>query len=116
MPTARRAGEYAPLTKRVISIIRRIPRGRVATYAQVAGVAGSPQAARQVVRVLHSLSRREKLPWHRVIGSQGRIRLPPGAGFETQQRLLRREGVAVDERGAIRLDAYLWVPRLGRLP
>jgi len=47
-----------------------IPRGKVATYAQVAAVAGSPLAARQVVRVLHSLSRAERLPWQRVINSR----------------------------------------------
>jgi methylated-DNA-protein-cysteine methyltransferase related protein len=107
---------YAPFTDRLIVILRRIPRGRVATYAQVAGVAGSPHAARQVVRVLHALSRREKLPWHRVIGSGGAILLPRGAGFEEQRRLLIKEGVSVDANGAVDMEAYLWVPRFARMP
>jgi alkylated DNA nucleotide flippase Atl1 len=73
---------YAPFTARAIAIIRSIPRGKVAAYGQVAGVAGSPLASRQVVRVLHTLSRTELLPWHRVINSAGSISLPRGGGFE----------------------------------
>ena len=106
---------YAPFTERVLLVLSRIPAGRVASYSQVAGMAGSPQAARQVVRVLHTLSRTEKLPWHRVIGSGGRIRLPRGGGFEEQRRLLRREGVSVDAEGGVDMKKHLWTPRFTRI-
>lgn len=103
---------YAPFTVRAVGVIRAIPRGRVATYGLVAVLAGSPLGARQVVRVLHALSRKERLPWHRVINSRGSISLPRGAGFEKQQAKLRSEGVAVSARGRVDLERYLWRPRL----
>jgi methylated-DNA-protein-cysteine methyltransferase-like protein len=107
-----RDARYAPFTSRAIEIMRSIPRGKVATYAQVAAVAGSPLAARQVVRVLHSLSRAERLPWQRVVNSRGSISLPMGAGFEEQKALLEAEGVAVKEDGRIDMKKYLWVPHI----
>lgn len=97
-------------TEKAITIIKKIPRGKVATYGQIAALAGNPLGARQVVRVLHSSSDKHNLPWQRVINSQGRIALPPGEGYETQRRLLRREGVKF--RGdKIDLDEYQWIPR-----
>jgi methylated-DNA-protein-cysteine methyltransferase-like protein len=107
-----RDARYAPFTARAIEVMRSIPRGKVATYAQVAAVAGSPLAAQQVVRVLHSLSRAERLPWQRVINSRGSISLPRGAGFEEQKALLEAEGVAVKEDGRIDMNKYLWVPHI----
>ena len=103
---------YAPFTARAVRIIRAIPRGRVATYGMVAAVAGSPLAARQVVRVLHSLSKKERLPWQRVINSRGSISLPRGGGFEKQRSLLKTEGVAVTATGRVDMKRYLWVPRM----
>jgi methylated-DNA-protein-cysteine methyltransferase-like protein len=103
---------YAPFTARAVRIIRAIPKGKVATYGLVAAVAGSPLAARQVVRVLHTLSRKERLPWHRVINSRGSISLPRGAGFEKQRTLLRAEGVAVSRTGSVDMRRHLWVPRI----
>jgi methylated-DNA-protein-cysteine methyltransferase-like protein len=107
---------YAPFTSRAVAIIRSIPKGRVASYGQVAGIAGSPLAARQVVRVLHSLSRVERLPWHRVIRSDGTIALPRGDGFEQQKALLEAEGVVVNPDGHVDVKRYHWVPRLRELP
>jgi methylated-DNA-protein-cysteine methyltransferase-like protein len=107
---------HAPFTDRAVRIIRAIPRGKVATYGLVAAVAGSPLAARQVVRVLHSLSRKERLPWHRVINSRGSISLPRGAGFEKQRALLRAEGVQVSNAGRMDMSRYLWVPRMPGMP
>ncbi len=104
----------APFTQRALEIIRSIPRGRVASYGQVAALAGSPHGARQVVRVLHSLSRSERLPWQRVVSSRGRISLPRGAGFEVQRRLLRAEGVRVTPEGVIDLSRHGWKPSLDR--
>ena len=103
---------YAPFTRRAIEVIRGIPRGKVATYGLVAAAAGSPLGARQVVRILHSLSRKERLPWHRVIGGRGAIRLPHGLGFETQRALLKKEGVGVSSQGRVDLQKFLWKPSL----
>jgi methylated-DNA-protein-cysteine methyltransferase-like protein len=65
--------------------IRRIPRGRVATYGQVAAAAGFPGRARQVVWALHKCG--DRLPWHRVVGAGGFIRLPGESGLEQRIRL-----------------------------
>jgi methylated-DNA-protein-cysteine methyltransferase-like protein len=70
--------------------VRRIPRGKVATYGDVAKAAGFPGAARQVVWALQKAG--ATLPWHRVVGAGGRIRLPGEAGFEQRARLAS-EGV-----------------------
>ena len=109
---SRPRGEYAPFTARALAVLKAIPRGKVATYGLVAAAAGSPLGARQVVRILHSLSRRQRLPWHRVIGSRGSISLPRGLGLETQRALLRREGVKVTPEGRVDLAKYLWRPTL----
>jgi methylated-DNA-protein-cysteine methyltransferase-like protein len=99
---------------RVKSIIKAIPRGRVATYAQVAALAGNHRAARQVVRVLHASSEKDRLPWHRVINSRGGISLEKGRGFEEQKRLLIREGVRIDGRGRVDLEEFQWEPESRR--
>jgi methylated-DNA-protein-cysteine methyltransferase-like protein len=104
--------EHAPFTARALRIIRAIPRGKVATYGLVAAVAGSPLASRQVVRVLHALGRKERLPWHRVINSRGSISLPRGAGFERQRALLQSEGVKVTQTGRVDMRRHLWLPRI----
>ncbi len=81
--------------------VRRIPRGKVATYGQVAEAAGFPGAARQVVWALRNA---RGLPWHRVIGAGGKILLPGEAGMEQRIRL-ENEGVRF--RGArIRMDLH----------
>lgn len=64
-----------PFTHRVVNILQSIPQGRVMTYGQIAGLAGNPHAARQVVRILHAMSEKENLPWHRVINAKGQIDL-----------------------------------------
>ena len=102
---------YAPFTSRALEVIRAIPRGKVASYGQVAAMAGHPGSARQVVRILHTLSDSAHLPWHRVINSLGGISLPEGGGFELQKRLLESEGVKVSKDGRIDLDRHAWSPR-----
>jgi methylated-DNA-protein-cysteine methyltransferase-like protein len=94
----------------VVNLIKRIPRGKVATYGQIAALAGNPRAARQVVRVLHTQSQSEKLPWHRVVNRQGRISLSRGSGYELQRALLEDEGVRFDRRDTIDLERYIWSP------
>jgi methylated-DNA-protein-cysteine methyltransferase related protein len=75
---------------RMLGVVRRIPWGRVATYGDVAYVAGYPGSARQVAWALHQDSR--GLPWHRVVGAEGKILLGGEAGFEQRMRL-HAEGV-----------------------
>lgn len=98
-------------TDRVIQTVRDIPAGKVATYGQIARLAGSPRAARQVARILHACSAKEGLPWHRVVNREGRIALKPFQGFEEQRRLLEREGIRLDSSGTIDLRRFLWLPR-----
>lgn len=97
------------LSERIAGLIRAIPRGRVATYGQIALLAGAPGGARRVAWLLHSSSRTEQLPWHRVIGVSGRISLPPGGGRELQRSLLEAEGVEV-RSDSVDLDLFLWQP------
>ena len=99
--------------RKVKAVIKAIPRGNVATYAQVAALAGNYRAARQVARVLHASSDKDRLPWHRVINSRGSISLAPGRGFEEQRKLLRAEGVKVKRGGQIDLAVYFWEPAGG---
>ncbi|MFZ0076719.1 MAG: MGMT family protein [Exiguobacterium undae] len=91
-----------PFTLKVVQIIRSIPSGRVMTYGQVARLAGNPLAARQVARILHSLSRTEQLPWHRVLNAKGEISLEG----EEQQLALEAEGVVFDRAGKLSLRRY----------
>ena len=104
-----------PFTERVRSIIALIPRGRVATYGQVALLAGHPRAARQVSWILHSSSRRYALPWHRVIGGRGTLSLQPGRGYEEQRALLLAEGVCFDGHGRVDMERHRWKPRTGEI-
>lgn len=99
---------------RVKSAIKRIPKGRVATYGQIAAIAGNPRAARQVVRALHASSEKEKLPWHRVINREGKISLKPGQGHELQRELLSKEGIKFDLSGAVEMSKFLWQPAQSR--
>ena len=96
--------------QRIVDLIKRIPKGKVATYGQIAALSGNPRAARQVVRVLHTHSDVEKLPWHRVVNRQGHISLMPGSGYELQKAMLRDEGVRFSTDDRIDLDQYLWSP------
>jgi methylated-DNA-protein-cysteine methyltransferase related protein len=99
-----------PFTRQVKAVLRRIPRGRVATYGQIAALAGRERAARGVAWILHSSSDAAGLPWHRVIGGKGRISLGRGRGFEEQKKRLASEGVAVGRGGRIDLRRYQWEP------
>jgi len=102
-----------PFTRQVKAILRRIPRGRVATYGQIAALAGRERAARGVAWILHSSSDSAGLPWHRVIGGEGRISLRRGRGFEEQKKRLAAEGIAVGRDGRVDLKRYLWEPGTG---
>jgi len=81
-------------TEDVLEIIKMIPKGKVMTYGQIAALANSPRGARQVSRILHSMSLKHKLPWHRVINSKGSISLTGEPGF-IQSQMLVSEGIDV---------------------
>lgn len=95
-------------SQKVKEIIKQIPKGKVATYGQIATYAGNPRASRQVAWVLHSSSRKDSLPWHRVINSKGRISLPHHGGYELQKALLEKEGITFNNNDIINLNLYLW--------
>ena len=95
-------------SQEVTAIIKNIPYGKVATYGQIAGLAGNRFASRQVVWVLNSLSKTEKLPWYRVVNSRGTISLKPGRGYEEQKELLMAEGIIFDGDDRIDLKTFLW--------
>jgi methylated-DNA-protein-cysteine methyltransferase related protein len=99
-----------PFTENVVEIIRSIPEGKVATYGQVARLAGSPRAARQVVRALHSMSKKHRLPWHRVINAKGQIALQDDESYHEQVLSLEAEGVEIGLNGVIDLERYQWKP------
>jgi methylated-DNA-protein-cysteine methyltransferase-like protein len=94
-------------------VVRRIPRGRVATYGQVARLANLPGHARLVGYALAALDDRSRVPWHRVVNARGRISLRRDEGpmAMLQRQLLETEGVVFDSWGAIRLDLFRWRPR-----
>jgi methylated-DNA-protein-cysteine methyltransferase-like protein len=101
-------------TIRIIAVLSSIPRGRVASYGLVAALAGLPNGARQVVRVLHARSKKDKLPWYRVVRVDGSIALPVGSGFELQRALLEAEGVEVSAQGKVDLRRFGWRGHSGR--
>ena len=95
-------------TSRAKEIIKRIPKGKVTTYGLIAAHSGNPRAARQVARILHSSSRKDNLPWHRVVNRNGQISLKHINGYEIQKRLLQKEGVVFSRDNAIDFDVFLW--------
>jgi methylated-DNA-protein-cysteine methyltransferase related protein len=95
---ARVAPEDNPALQALWHVIAAIPRGRVATYGEVARAAGLPGRARQSAYALRMAPAQLHLPWHRVLGAGGRIVFAPGsAAFREQARRLRSEGVRVRE-------------------
>jgi methylated-DNA-protein-cysteine methyltransferase-like protein len=99
--------------QRIYAVVRRIPEGRVATYGQVASLAGLAGHARQVGYALHALPDGTAIPWHRVVNAKGGISLRSMPGGELVQRgLLEREGIPLDPRGRVPLARVRWQPRL----
>jgi methylated-DNA-protein-cysteine methyltransferase-like protein len=108
MVTPRNPGSYA----RIEAVVRRIPRGRVATYGQIAVLAGLPGHARQVGYALHALAAGSPVPWQRVVNARGEVSPRRVPGWDGVQRaLLEREGIVFDARGRIDLERRLWHPQ-----
>jgi methylated-DNA-protein-cysteine methyltransferase-like protein len=99
---------------RIYAVVRRIPRGRVATYGQVARLAGLAGQARQVGYALHAMATERYVPWHRVINARGCVsaRADPG-GDTAQRRFLEREGIVFGAGGRVDLERFQWRPSGG---
>jgi len=97
-----------PFTKDALNVLKKIPKGKVLTYGRASFLAGKPNGARQISRLLYSMSKKYDLPWHRVVNSKGKISLPPCRGYELQKALLESEGVEFSQRDIIDLKVYLW--------
>jgi methylated-DNA-protein-cysteine methyltransferase related protein len=98
--------------RRIYDVVRQIPAGSVATYGDVAVLAGLPGQARLVGYALHALPSYTAVPWHRVINARGVLsvgRAIPG-GELVQRRLLEREGIGFDANGRVQLRRYRWRP------
>ena len=97
--------------QKIWQVVAAIPAGSVASYGQVAKLAGLPNAARQVGRTLKNLPKDTKLPWHRVINSQGTISLPNSSrGHYIQKQRLEAEGITFKSGGKIDLKKFGWKP------
>jgi methylated-DNA-protein-cysteine methyltransferase-like protein len=95
--------------EQIYEVIRRIPPGRVATYGQIARLAGIPHEARTVGWALRGLPEGSDVPWQRVINAQGRISFRPGSeGAALQQAMLEDEGIVFDRDGRVNLKVYGW--------
>ncbi len=97
-----------PFTQKILQVIKKIPKGKVISYGRVAFLAGNPGGSRQVSRILHSMSSKHDLPWHRVVNVKGKISLPRGRGYELQKALLESEGVCFSKVDTIDFAIYLW--------
>lgn len=94
----------------IMQVVHQIPAGNVATYGQVAELAGLPGAARLVGHTLKTLPSGSSLPWYRVINSSGKISLPHGSpGYQLQTERLQSEGVTLIN-GRVNLKRYRWQP------
>lgn len=97
--------------QKIWQVIASIPLGMVASYGQVASMAGLPNAARQVGRTLKHLPKDTRLPWHRVINAQGEISLPNSSpGHHIQKRRLQAEGIVFNANEKINLKRFGWKP------
>ena len=93
----------------IYSIVKQIPCGRVATYGQIALLAGIPGHARQVGYAMHALSDNSSVPWHRVINAKGEISIHSEPLYaDIQRHLLEAEEISFDNHNRIPLDRYQW--------
>ena len=95
-----------PFTAEVVRVLKEIPESYVVTYGQVARMAGSPRAARQVVRILHTMSEKHELPWHRVVNARGEIAISDDESKNLQRMLLESEDVVFLADGRVDLSVF----------
>jgi methylated-DNA-protein-cysteine methyltransferase related protein len=94
------------LFDRIYAIVRRVPKGRVVTYGQIARALGSPRAARTVGWAMRACP--ANVPWHRVVNARGQVSLRPTSGYHEQTARLKVEGVRFDRADRIDLLKYGW--------
>jgi methylated-DNA-protein-cysteine methyltransferase related protein len=108
------ADAVARLYRSIYAVVRRIPRGHVATYGQVAELAGIPGGARVAGAAMKTSKPTDRLPWQRVIGKasklRGRIAIHDPVGAAIQRNLLEDEGITIGETGLVALDVFGWLP------
>jgi methylated-DNA-protein-cysteine methyltransferase-like protein len=96
-------------SQQVISLISKIPKGKVSSYGQIAKLTGKPHASRGVAWILNSCSKSHGLPWHRVVNSKGQISFPRGTpSYQRQRRLLLREKIEFNAKDEIDFKKHLW--------
>lgn len=96
-------------SEKVLKLIKKIPAGKVATYGQIAALAGKPQGSRAVAWLLHSCSESHALPWQRVLNSKGKISFPAGTKlYRRQKKLLVTEGVLFGDGDVIDMSVFQW--------
>jgi len=100
--------------EQIYTIVKQIPSGKVATYGQIATLAGYYRQARQVGYALHAVPS-DDIPWHRVINAQGKISLNLEMGGAAQRKLLEHEGIVFSPAGIIALRKYQWEPTIDSL-
>jgi len=100
--------------ERIYSVVKQIPCGKVATYGQIATLAGYYRQARQVGYALHAVPS-DDIPWHRVINAQGKISLNLEMGGAVQRKMLESEGVLFSPAGIIPLRQFQWTPSMDPL-
>jgi methylated-DNA-protein-cysteine methyltransferase-like protein len=97
--------------QKIYDTVKRIPAGKVATYGQIARLAGLPKQARMVGYALYNLPEDQVIPWHRVINARGEISQLPDPEWMTKQRyLLESEGIVFDSNERISLAQFQWSP------
>jgi methylated-DNA-protein-cysteine methyltransferase-like protein len=109
LPRPKRTAEAGETYRRIFAMVRRIPKGRVASYGEIATWSGLPRQARLVGYALHA-SGSDVVPWHRVVNAAGVLslgKLDP-SGALTQRIRLEAEGVSFDARGRVRMDLHRW--------
>jgi methylated-DNA-protein-cysteine methyltransferase-like protein len=96
----------------IYAVVAQVPKGCVATYGQIAELAGLPRRARLVGYALSALATNNRLPWHRVVNAKGQVsaRGDGGVAAQAQRKRLEREGIRFDANGTISLALYRWQP------
>ena len=105
----KKVNENTPFSKAVLKMVAKIPKGKVATYGQIAKISGNSGGSRGVAWILHACSKKYKLPWQRVINSQGKISFDKfSKEYKTQKKLLENEGIHFSEAGVVNFKKYQW--------
>ncbi len=102
--------DKASRAEQIWQVVVLIPPGTVATYGQVAALAGLVGGARQVGRILSQLPSGTRIPWHRVVNASGGISVPAGSAARRQKSRLRAEGIEFTGAGRISLSRFRWRP------